>query len=394
MTTGNPYSQNPCQFLDFYGCHFSVLLWRIITPIFILIGLSGNILSVAVFSRKRMRNTPTSVYLRFLAVVDSLVILTALLRDMVLYYTYIDVRKLSDFSCRFHIYISSTARLVAIWLLCVIAIDRLILVKHPIWAKSKCTKKQSFLTAMALTIFLFILNSHMFIFFKRSEIMRFSKETNTTVLVGYTCSFISNDYRQFHMMARSIIIMILFSIVPIICLIISSVILLRAIAVRHKKKQERTAAVNNMEQRGSTSVMKMLIAICVFFVTMYVPAIVYQMVSPYIFDKTSRADTAKQMAFTSVLSCLYYSNNCFNFLLYCVSGKLFRIELRGIHHEVKIAILKRMNGEVAPFEQRDESYGDASGTGRPTTSGNTAAKTNETICDTEHVQVQKRETNA
>ena len=229
--------QDPCQYLDFFGCHFSVLLWRIITPIFIVIGLSGNVLSVVVFSRKRMRNTTTSVYLRFLAVVDSLVILTALLRDMVLYYTFIDVRKLSDFSCRFHIYLSSTARLVAIWLLCVIAIDRLVLVKLPIWAKSKCTMKRSFLTAMTLTIVLFILNSHMFVFFKRSEIIGFSKETNTSVLVGYKCSFTSNNYRQFHTKTRSIIVLVFFSALPIICLIFSSVILLRAIAARQQKSR-------------------------------------------------------------------------------------------------------------------------------------------------------------
>ena len=341
-----------------------------------------------------MRNTTTSVYLRFLAVVDSLVILTALLRDMILYYAYIDLRKLSDFSCRFHIYISSTARLVAIWLLCVIAIDRLVLVKLPIWAKSKCTKKQSFLTAMTLTIVLFILNSHMFVFFKRSEIIGFSKETNTSVLVAYKCSFTSNDYRQFHTKTRSIIVLVFFSAVPIICLIFSSVVLLRAIAARQQKKQVRTATVNDKEQTGSTSVMKMLIAICVFFVVLYVPAIVYQFISPYIFDKTIRADLAKQMAFTSILSCLYYSNNCFNFLLYCVSGKLFRIELKGIYRELKMAILKRMNVEVAPYGH--ESAGDGSRTGRPTTSGNAVATVNTnivTMCSSTENELQKKETN-
>ena len=349
------------------------------TPIFILIGLSGNVMSVVVFSRKRLHNTTTSVYLRFLAVLDSLVLLTALLREMVLYYTYIDVRKLSDFSCRFHIYISSTARLLAIWLPCVIAIDRLILIKHPIWAKNKCTKKQSFLTAMALTIALFVLNSHMCVFFKRSEITAFSKETNTSVIVGYKCSYASDDYKQFHVKTRSMITLVLFSIAPIICLVFSSIILLREVSLRHRKKQVRRANANHKEHTGSASVMKMLIAICVFFVVLYVPALVYQLISPYIFDRTVKADVAKRMAFTSILSFLYYSNSSFNFLLYCVSGKLFRKELIDIYREVKMAILKKMNREVEPLEHRDGSIGDASWTGKPTTSGKTLANVNRKI---------------
>ena len=369
MEAGNPYAQDPCQYLNFFGCHFSVLTWRIVTPIFLSIGLSGNIMSLVVFSRKRMRNTTTSVYLRFLAVLDLLVLLTALLREMILYYTYVDVRKLSDFSCRFHIYISSTARLLAIWLLCIIAVDRLILIKRPIWAKSNCTRKLSLVTATSIIIILFVLNSHMFVFFKRSEITILSKVTNLSVIVGYKCSFASEDYKQFHMKTRSIIILVLFSALPVICLIFSSVVLLREISIRHQNKQVRRANVTEQDHKGSQSVIKMLISICVFFVVLYVPAIVFQLIGPYMFDMTVREEVAKKMAFTTVLSCLYYSNNTLNFLLYCVSGKLFRKEISGIYREVKTAILKRLNIEVEPLSYKDESLADGTLTGKPATSG-------------------------
>ena len=362
MVADNLYAQNHCEFLDFFGCYFSVMMWRVISPLFLLIGLCGNSLSFMVFSRKRMCNTTASVYLRFLCVFDSLVLLTSVLRHMVLNYTYMDVRKFSDFSCRLQIWVSSSSRQVAIWLLCVIAIDRMLLIKHPIWAKTNCTKRRSVIISSVMTSVLFILDSPMFMFYHRAEVFMFSDATNTSVLIGYSCTHSSEDFKNFIIKIKSVLILLLFSIGPIICLAYCNIILLKELTKRHHRKQTRRINISSKvkEQLELRSVTKMLVTVCIFFIIITVPGCIYLVTEPYVLDRKVPEDAAISIMFNAIFNAFLYSNNTFNFIMYCVSGKLFRKELSDMMTGVKLIILKRMNTVVEPLDNTGEIPGDKS----------------------------------
>ena len=363
MVADNLYAQNPCEFLDFFGCHFSVMMWRVISPLFLLTGLCGNFLSFMVFCRKRMCKTTASVYLRFLCVFDSLVLLTSVLRHMVLNYTYMDVRKFSDFSCRLQIWVSSSSRQVAIWLLCVIAIDRMLLIRHPIWAKTNCTKKRSVIISSVMTSVLFILDSPMFMFYHRAEVFMFSDATNTSVLIGNSCTYSSEDFNNFTKKIKSILILLLFSIGPIICLTYCNVILLKELTKRHHRKQIRRINISSKvkEQLELRSVTKMLVTVCIFFIIITVPGCIYLVTEPYVLDRKVPEDAAISKMLNAILGAVLYSNNTFNFIMYCVSGKLFRKELSDMMKGVKLTVLKRMNTEVEPLDNTGETLGVESG---------------------------------
>ena len=362
MVADNLYAQNPCEILNFFGCHFSVMMWRVISPLFLLIGLCGNSLSFMVFSRKRMCNTTASVYLRFLCVFDSLVLLTSVLWYMVLNYTYMDVRKFSDFSCRLHSWVSSGSRQVAIWLLCVIAIDRMLLIKHPIWAKTNCTKKRSVIISSVMTSVLFILDSPMFMFYHRAEVFMFPDATNTSVLIGYSCTHSSEDFKYFYRKIKSVLILLLFSIGPVICLTYCNIILLKELTKRHHRKQIRRINISSKvkEQLELRSVTKMLVTVCIFFIIITVPGCIYLVTEPYVLDRKVPEDAAISKMFNAILGALLYSNNTFNFIMYCVSGKLFRKELSDMITSVKLIVLKRMNTVVEPLGNTGETPGDES----------------------------------
>ena len=84
-----------CRKLNFAECYITVVLWTIIAPLLQVVGVAGNFLSIAVLSRKRMRHTATSVYLRLLAIVDALVLLVNLPRQVIYWYTTEKVRDIN-----------------------------------------------------------------------------------------------------------------------------------------------------------------------------------------------------------------------------------------------------------------------------------------------------------
>lgn len=130
----NSPSTDPCEHTDFFQCHLAVLLWKLFAPMLLVIGVTGNVISLAVWSRKRMCITTTSLYFRILEVVDSLVLVIAVLRELIFYSTNIDIQVMDDFSCRIHSWLAFSVTALSAWILSALAIDRLIYVKFPVWA--------------------------------------------------------------------------------------------------------------------------------------------------------------------------------------------------------------------------------------------------------------------
>ena len=92
----------PCTHLNFVECYVAVWLCRILSPVLLLVGVLGNCVSFVVWSRKRMRVTNSSVYLRILAVIDTCVLLIATLRELISHTTDVDIQEINDISCRIH----------------------------------------------------------------------------------------------------------------------------------------------------------------------------------------------------------------------------------------------------------------------------------------------------
>ena len=97
-----------CQRSDFIECHVAVTLWKIVSPLLLVVGVIGNVLSIAVLSRQRMRHTTTSVYLRLLAVFDTVVLLVVLPRKLVYFHSSVDIKDLSVFACKFVSFLTPT----------------------------------------------------------------------------------------------------------------------------------------------------------------------------------------------------------------------------------------------------------------------------------------------
>ncbi|XP_055954597.1 neuromedin-U receptor 1-like [Patella vulgata] len=89
-------------FTDYLEYKTAMWLWRIFSPLLIIIGTFGNLLSLLVLTRKRLRSSPAMFYLSILAVVDITVLYSGLMRVWLENVYNIHLREMSEGACRFH----------------------------------------------------------------------------------------------------------------------------------------------------------------------------------------------------------------------------------------------------------------------------------------------------
>lgn len=126
--------------------------------IWIVFGTIGNLLSLFVLLRRKMRIHSTFTYLTLLALCDTFVLYFGLLRDyLVSKYKY-DVS--GDLMCKFHVFSFYFVLHMASWLLVAVNIDRLIAASFLSLSKKWCTPRTALKVSLYLAISLILLNSH------------------------------------------------------------------------------------------------------------------------------------------------------------------------------------------------------------------------------------------
>lgn len=134
--------------------------------VWIIIGTIGNILSLFVLLRRKMRIHSTFTYLTILAICDTLVLYFGLLRDFLVNKYNMDIN--GDILCKLHVFSFYFVLHMASWLLVAVNIDRLIAASFLSLSKKWCTPKTAIKVSTYLAIFLMVLNSH-FLYFVDSK---------------------------------------------------------------------------------------------------------------------------------------------------------------------------------------------------------------------------------
>ncbi len=117
-----------------------VALVKYMSPIILILGFSGNILSFVVFSTKAMNGLVSSIFFRLLAVADTLLVCT-LLPWLWIYvvweYDFLDVNSVV---CKFLSFLIYWTKDLSGWILSAVAVERAIGVSIPHHYKSLVTR--------------------------------------------------------------------------------------------------------------------------------------------------------------------------------------------------------------------------------------------------------------
>ena len=171
VSTGEEYVFNPDDWsYDYSYVPYDELptvktytaLWKYAAPILLLAGTLGNVFSILVLSRKSLRASATSVFLMTLAVSDTMILNTGLLRQWIKYTFELDIRNVSDSACKFHWAITYFSFYLSPWLLANVAIERFVAVFLPVKHKSLYSWKRAVIAVSVTMVCLGLITSHFY----------------------------------------------------------------------------------------------------------------------------------------------------------------------------------------------------------------------------------------
>ncbi|CAF1307402.1 unnamed protein product [Adineta ricciae] len=176
-----------------------------IYPLFIVMGILGNSLSCFImFLNVRRSGFPTSLYLTLLAFVDCLFILGSGLPDWLSQLDRkLDIKLLSDFSCRFVYWFGHFTTHLSAGLVVGVTVERFIAVQYPLIAHKVNTVKHTRIVLIILIIFFFLLDSPVFILVRKLDenvhiVQTCNNDSHATYerRVMVRCALANQQYKQ------------------------------------------------------------------------------------------------------------------------------------------------------------------------------------------------------
>ena len=282
------------------------------TPILLFVGTLGNIILFLVFSQPSLKHSTAAFYFRILAIADTLALNFGLwpnwMRDCFGIYIY----PITDTSCRIQTYLRYTLPDCAVWVLVIMTIERLVGVLWPHHVRTIFTCHRVRISVFVMAIFIAAVNiPSLWVATVDNGNMSIQPCKAANQLLAY-------DIWPW-------IDLTIYSLLPFLIMMSCAVVIIITV-YRRQRMFSRRGSIN--DTRGSqvkTLTVTLLIVVFVFLL-LTSPFVIYATTLRSLYGKVNVDFTL----FFFVASCLRYVNNSVNFVLYCISGTSFRIELMAL----------------------------------------------------------------
>ena len=318
----------PSEQEEYTGKHLAKTLWIFVAPFIFFVGVTGNVLVIAIMGRKRMRGTTTSVYLRLMAMADIGAIISGIIPEWLEASDIVIFKGIHPATCKIEKFTYYTCADTSIWILVIFTVDRFIAVCYPLKTKNICVASRAPYFAFSAFTLAVIKNFH--VFWTRGAVYDVTtvnvtsfdaSGVNVTSLQNitevYNCGRIHEDFEFY---VRPWIAFTLVSALPFIVIVFCNILIVRAL-VKVRKMRKNKATVSKSD-RILVQMTLMCLAACFCFLVCITPSILLSISKPYLAYQNLAYTIAK-----AVNNQLVYVNHSANFFLYCVTGKRFRQEL-------------------------------------------------------------------
>lgn len=304
----------------------SAYLWIIISPIFLFVGVFGNILNLIVLRRMHFEKNPTLILLFLLSVTDIAVLLVGLPRYWARDAFQFDLRTISQFSCKFSLFLIYISMQLSSWILVLVSVIRVIKTVLPLRypkTKIRVTRKNTLTVFCIVVIALCIINFHFFI-------------TNGVITEDgeASCTSLTPDFRNFDEYVFVYIDFLMMSVFPAIIIIVCN-IFIYLVLKNMKQRRASTTSTDKVTSDSVSRVTRMLFVTSSYFVISTAPISLHFIVDSYVRPGSDDLTQAKlDMSFT-VLYLFQFSHFVINFYCYTVTNKRFRRSVKKLKDEVK-----------------------------------------------------------
>ncbi|KAH3839742.1 FMRFamide receptor-like [Dreissena polymorpha] len=292
----------------------------IIGPIFVCLGLVGNILSVLVWRRRKMRSS-TGTYLIGQAIADMGLLVFFMLTDSILKF-WPSIATSSAYGA-FFAYVGYPIFFLfvvcSIWFTVGVTVDRYIQVCWINKAKEMCSEKRAWIGLGLITLLCFFVNTPHFATYEpvpdvernASDIgFRFTEYGSSTGSINY----------EFWIHCMILVLVPWATIFTLNMLIIQ-----RVTSINRQMDAKRGSSGKEKARKSEAQLTRLLLMVTFTFLVL----IAFQCITQCFFMLKSGDHVVVSKAF-SIAKLGIVINSSINFFLYCLSGKRFRKELRSV----------------------------------------------------------------
>ena len=311
----------------------TLTLLRVYPILFILVGTVGNLLSVYVVLRSKLRRHSTFIYLAFLSIVDLIVLYTFCVNFILHAWFDIDLQQVSLVACKIFSFSIYFFPQMSAWILTAVSLDRVFALTRGVRKTKKIRLTYSVL--FSIFIILFLLNIQFFFYDNSYQIDSIIEtttikvyrivDTDMDINVVHCSSENNKKYKEFYENIWVYIDAIVNVYLPFTLMFLCSTIIFLSVL--------RTMGnANNTNKRLiARNLSTMLLSINAMFVLLTGPIVFYLM-----FEKQTLASDdyrcevqvrAKYKMIKLLFIILMNANHTGNILVYCLTGTEFRTQL-------------------------------------------------------------------
>lgn len=324
----------------FYACGTTEdCLWTVFSPIIFFVGIFGNSLNVYVLHRLKFHQNTTLCLLFVLAFADMTVLCVGPTRYWIRSTFDVDIRSLSNFSCKFHLFLIYFSMHMSSWILVQVTFVRFVktvlLDNRYRKAQRLVNMRNSLITLVVMTITLTALDCHYFF---------------TNGIVDGDCDSLTDEIFQFEEFVFTYIDLVVLAIVPGVAMLILNLCIIRQI--RKIKYNHRLSVASDGSDKGAkgstkqqpiSKMTRMLICTSFYFIIATTPICIYFIVDSYLRPGSSAAVEKKLDLTNAVVYLFQFTHFAINFYFYTATNKRFRNELGKIGVNAKKIFFHSVN---------------------------------------------------
>lgn len=235
----------------------------------------------------------------------------------------------SIYICRTYKFLTSYFSHCAVWILCVISLERAAVTKRYVWTQNVFSRKHSYCTLLAIYLLLFFLNVHYLIFFGSTHDGWSTNATENKVTVMCASNLVrgtKQTYEHFLVYYFSWMDFVINSLIPFLIILIANTSVMYSVCKTHLGMKK--LGMRQTRSPRDTQLAYILFVSTFLFLLLTFPLRVFSVIEPYL-----DYEQKYLILLDGIMRFLLYLDHGCGFYLYTFTGELFRREVRKlIHH--------------------------------------------------------------
>ena len=300
------------------------LLCTVLQPFLLFFGTFGNVMTV-IIHKSTTQTSPMSVFFIVLALADLTLLYSNCFVAWIYFTFHFDIATINHVSCKLVMLLSYVSGVLSAWTLVAMTVQRAVCVLWPHRANVLCTVGKSKVIVISMSIFIAGIHAHMLYGIR------------VTIKPGYLLCGLSDEYISFFNSVWSWVDLLIFCILPWLCLSISNSLLVwkLKVSVREAEASLGSGQVDKATDRKkkATSITVTLIAVSFTFLICTFPMSFAQVLVfiAWLSGSLKAIFATRGFYYIQHISRqLWYINSCLNFYIYCLTGSKFRREAKQI----------------------------------------------------------------